>query len=203
MLARHQRLERLEIWMDSEWDQMFARQQQRAFLLPDWLVALDLAPGECVLDVGAGTGFFSLQVAALVGPGGRVYAVDRSPEALAYIERLQAEQGLRQIHRVTADAAQMPPADDRIDAALLTMVLHHADDPAVLIAHVATLLPPGARLVIAEFHPDGPGETGPTREARIAPAQVESWCRAGGLEVVATRRQSPEHYFVAARVPAA
>jgi hypothetical protein len=96
----------------------------------------------------------------------------------------------------------MPPVDDHVDAALLTMVLHHADDPAALIAHVSSLLPLGARLVVAEFHPDGPSETGPAPERRIAPAQVESWCSAGGLEVVATQRQSPEHYFVAAHVPA-
>jgi ubiquinone/menaquinone biosynthesis C-methylase UbiE len=188
--------------MESEWDRMFARQQQRAFLLPDWLVALDLVPGARVLDAGAGTGFFSLQVAALVGPGGRVYAVDRSPEALAYLERLRTEQRLSQIRCITADAAQLPPIEDHLDAALLTMVLHHAGDPAALIAHVATLLPPGARLVIAEFDPDGPGEVGPEPARRIAPAQIAAWCRAAGLEIMATQRQSPEHYFLAARVPA-
>lgn len=189
--------------MDSEWDQMFARQQQRAFLLPDWLAGLELAPGDCVLDIGAGTGFFSLQVAALVGPTGRVYAVDRSPDALAYLERLQVEGAVSQIRCIMADAAQLPPIDDRLDAALLTMVLHHADDPAALVAHVATLLAPGARLVIAEFDPEGPGDVGPAREARLAPDDVESWCRAAGLDVLATSRQSPEHYFIAARVPAA
>jgi ubiquinone/menaquinone biosynthesis C-methylase UbiE len=181
------------------WEQVFARQAQRAGLIDAWIDALDLEAGDRVLDVGAGPGFVSLALAERVGPGGTVYAVDRSADALAHLERLQGARGIGQIARITGDAAALDPACIRPDAALVTMVLHHADDPAAILRSVARSLPPGAPVVIGEFHPDGPCTGGPPRAERLAPAQVRAWCEQAGLDVTAYRRQTPEHYALVAK----
>ena len=181
------------------WDEVYARQMQRAGLVADWMDALHLEPGDRVLEVGAGPGYVSLALADRVGPGGLVYAVDRSPEALAYLERLQKERGVRQIRRLVADAAALDGTELRADSALVTMVLHHADDPAGILRNLHRLLPPHALIVVAEFHPAGPCEHGAPRASRIAPEQVEVWCEGAGFSLLDYRRQSPEHYFVVAR----
>jgi ubiquinone/menaquinone biosynthesis C-methylase UbiE len=183
------------------WAEVYARQEKRAPLAEAWMDALRLKPGDRVLDVGAGPGCVSLALAARVGRGGTVYAVDRSAEALAYLERLQEERGVPQIRRIEADAAAFAPSDLTLDAALVTMVLHHAEDPLGILRSVARLLRPGARAVVGEFDPEGPCEVGPPREHRIAPEQIGAWCEAAGLALVEQRQQSPEHYMVVVQRP--
>jgi len=181
------------------WDEVYARQMQRAGLVADWMDGLHLKPGDRVLEVGAGPGYVSLALADRVGPGGLVFAVDRSAEALAHLERLQKERGVRHIRRLVADAAALDGADVRADAALVTMVLHHADDPTGILRNLHRLLPPHALVVMAEFHPAGPCEHGAPRASRLAPGQVGAWCESAGFSVLRYRRQSPEHYMLVAR----
>jgi len=178
------------------WDDVYARQVQRADLVGAWLDALRLGPGQRVVDVGSGPGFVSLHAARRVGPEGLVYAIDRSAEALAYLERLQREQGITQIHRVVADAATLNTETLQVDAALVTMVLHHADDPRGVLRTVARVVVPGGRVVIAEFHPDGPCQVGPPCEHRLAPDLVLDWCCAEGFRRLGEWRQTPEQYML-------
>jgi len=178
------------------WDQVYERQMQRAPLVGDWMDALRLKRGDHVLDVGAGPGYVSFLLAERVGASGRVYAVDTSAEALAYLARLQTERGLANIESLLGDAATLAPGGRRADAALIAMVLHHADDPAAVVRNVARWLKPAGLAVIAEFHPDGPCEHGPPREHRLAAGQLATWCDAAGFVSLGERRQSPEHYMM-------
>jgi ubiquinone/menaquinone biosynthesis C-methylase UbiE len=180
------------------WDEIYARQALRAPLIEGWIAAVRLGPGDRVLEVGSGPGFVSQALAARVGRQGIVYAVEKSAEALAYLERLQREQDLPQIRRVHADAAICEPAERNLKAALVTMVLHHADDPAAILRGAARWLAPGGRMAIGEFDPAGPCEKGPPRGHRLALETVRGWCEDAGLAVLEVRHQTPEHYLVVA-----
>ena len=57
-------------------------------------------------------------------------------------------------------------------------------------------IPPGAPVVIGEFHPEGPCLDGPPREHRLEPEKIQQWCEHAGLSVIGYRRQTPEHYVV-------
>ena len=124
------------------WDEVYARQVKRASLVGEWMDALHLKSGDRLLEIGAGPGYVSLMLADRVGPAGTVYAVDRSADALAYLQRLQKERGVSNIERLVADAATLELAGVHVHSALVTMVLHHADDPAGIIRNVARLLRP-------------------------------------------------------------
>lgn len=185
------------------WGEVYARQQQRAFLLPAWMEALHLGAGDHVLDLGAGPGYVSLQIASHVGPTGLVYAVDREPEAIAYLQERLRRDGVTNVHCVIADVLQFSLGDVNDDdddvemsAVLLAMMLHHCDDPAALIGRLTRLVPADARAVIAEFHPDGPAHSGPPRDARFSPELIEQWCQQAHLHVVDYTRQSEEHYML-------
>jgi len=179
-------------------EQMFARQALRAELVPDWVEALQLNPGARVLDVGSGPGFVSFILADRVGPSGLVYAVDRSADFLAYLAARQDERGIDHIRPIVADAATFDLTDLPMDSALIAMVLHHTADPAGILRNVARFLAPGGRLVIAEFHPEGPCEIGAARERRLSPDTVRAWCDDAGFSTVEVRRQTPEHYMLVA-----
>lgn len=187
------------------WAEVYKRQEMRAGLVEEWLEALALQPGGRVLDMGSGPGFVSLALAGRVGVGGVVYAIDRSAEALAYLEGLQRERGVAQIQRVTADAAALEPADFPAnlpaDAAMISMVLHHADDPPGILRNVERMIVPGGRVLVAEFHPEGPCEQGPPQEHRISPERIQAWCQDAGLAVQDNRRQTPESYMILAQRP--
>ncbi len=178
------------------WQEVFVRQHQRAFLLPAWFEGLHLHAGDHVLDLGAGPGYVSLQMATLVGSTGLVYAVDRDAEALAYLQEVMQRQQVANIRCIVADVLSLHIEDKQVSAVLLSMMLHHSDDPAALIGKLTGLLPSDGRAVIAEFHPDGPAHSGPPREARLAPELLEGWCQQAGLRVVYYARQSEEHYML-------
>lgn len=180
------------------WDAVYARQAGRADLMPAWFDALGLKAGDRVLDVGSGPGYVSFALAERVGPKGIVYAVDRSREALAHLERVQEERNIAQIRSIAGDVGTLTRQDVAADSALVTMVLHHADDPAAVLRHVRQLMPLHARVVVAEFHPQGPCEGGAPREHRLAPEEVQAWCEAAGFKVLDYRRQSAEHYMLLA-----
>lgn len=182
-----------------DWDEVFARQHLRAGLIGDWMDALHRRSGTRVLDTGAGPGYVSLVLAQRVGSDGLVCAVDLSADALAYLGRLQDERGVSQIKRIVADAATLDLEGLRLDSALISMVLHHASDPPGILTNVSRLLQTGAPVVVAEFHPEGPCETGPPRGDRIAPEQIRTWCKAAGFAVLAYRRQTNEHFMLALR----
>ena len=178
------------------WAEVYARQEKRAHLMVAWMDGLRLKPGDRVLEVGSGPGFVTIALADRVGRAGAVYAVDKSAEALAYLERLQNKRALPQIRRILADAARLDHAEFSADSALISMVLHHAEDPAGILRRVAELLPARAPIVVAEFHPEGPSEQGPPADHRIDPQALRAWCESAGLEVIEYRRQSPEHYML-------
>jgi ubiquinone/menaquinone biosynthesis C-methylase UbiE len=85
---------------------------------------------------------------------------------------------------------------DHIDGALVTMLLHHCEDPAALLRNVSRLLPAGARAVVAEFDPGGACLEGPPREERLAPDQVGAWCEDVGLRVRWEQEQSRDCYML-------
>ncbi len=178
------------------WDEVLRRQVGRGHLVPAWLDALELRPGQCVLDVGSGPGYVSQRVAERVGPRGKVLALDRAPETLPYLERLRTDAGLAWVRPLIGEAADLDLGGERIDAALVTMMLHHADDAAGLLRHVAGWLAPGVRAVVAEFDPAGPCTSGPPEEHRVAATQVRAWCEQAGFTCLDTRQQTDEHYFL-------
>jgi ubiquinone/menaquinone biosynthesis C-methylase UbiE len=184
------------------WQEVYARQEKRAELLPDWLDALQVKPGDHVLDIGAGPGYVSLVLAERVGPAGMIYAIDRSAEALAFLARLQEERGVAQIKRIVGDAAKLESNEPPGDSALVTLVLHHADEPEAILRSVHRLLRPGARTLIGEFHPDGPCKIGAPKQHRLAPDIVRGWCEASGFSIASYRRQTPEHYRLVVERPA-
>lgn len=138
--------------------------------------------GQTLLDLGCGPGFASLDLAYLVGPRGRVLAVDGSQRYLASLGRMRDALGLAQIEPRHADLHALELAPASLDGAFARWVLCFLSDPERVVAAVARALKPGASFVVLDYYRYGQMALSPHSPAmdRVARAVEESWRRAGG-----------------------
>jgi len=108
--------------------------------------ALGAAPGERILDVGCGPGFYVAELLGEVLPGGQVVGVDASPAMLAISARRCA--GQRGAGFAAADVGALPVTEASFDAALCVQVLEYVTDVAAALAGLHRVLRPGGRLVV-------------------------------------------------------
>ena len=118
------------------------RPERHALMRPrDLLQAAGITEGMTVVDIGCGTGFFTLPAAELVGPTGRVLALDIAP---AMLDFLRDRKPPPHVDVLPCDESTFPITDDTADLVVLSLVLHEAVDPHRFLADIARLLRPGA-----------------------------------------------------------
>jgi ubiquinone/menaquinone biosynthesis C-methylase UbiE len=111
-------------------------------------------PGERLLEIGPGTGYYTLDMAEWVGPSGTVEIFDLQQEFLDHVSRRAAERGLQNVVPTQGDATALPFADASIDAVALTAVLGEIPDPVAALREIRRVLKPGGRLVVGELFGD-------------------------------------------------
>jgi ubiquinone/menaquinone biosynthesis C-methylase UbiE len=128
---------------------------RRALISPRRLAnRLPLRPDSTVLEVGPGSGYFSVELARRV-PEGHLHLVDIQPEMLRKARTKLQAHGLRNISFTTIDAgAGFPFAPARFDIAVLVSVLGEVTNPGACLLAVFDVLRPGATLAIHESVPD-------------------------------------------------
>jgi arsenite methyltransferase len=107
--------------------------------------ALGAAPGEQIVDVGCGPGFYVAELLEEVGAAGRVVGIDASPAMLALAARCCA--GRDNAGFLAANVTSLPVTGAGFDAALCVQVLEYVPDVAAALAGMHRALRPGGRLV--------------------------------------------------------
>ncbi len=131
-------------------------------------------PGERVLEIGVGTGYYSLDLANWLGDEGRLELFDLQQEFLDHTMKRAGERGLANLVATRGDATALPHADDSFDAVVLTAVLGEIPDQDAAIREIARVLRPDGRLVVGELFGD-PHFT--------APGALERRAQAAGLRL--------------------
>ncbi len=111
-------------------------------------------PGERILEVGPGTGYYALPVAGLLAPGGTLDVVDVQPKMLEHTLREAERRGLSNVVPTEADARSLPYPDASFDAAYLVTVLGEIPDQDAALRELRRVLVPGGRLVVGELFGD-------------------------------------------------
>jgi SAM-dependent methyltransferase len=136
-----------------QFDQSMVEALERLYATRDVLrrralvrAALDAQPGDRVLDVGCGPGFYVAELLDALGPGGSVVGVDRSRDMLAVAARRVEGKANVEFHEGAATA--LPIADESVDRALSVQVFEYIDDVPAALREIRRALRPGGRLVL-------------------------------------------------------
>ena len=113
------------------------------------LKSMGIKPGDKVLEIGCGPGFFTLPAAQILGPQGRVVALDVNPFAVDYVTDKLAKRNIEKAKAVHANASDTGLSDDSIDLAFFIGVPHVSGGLGPVVKELRRVLRPTGRIA---FH---------------------------------------------------
>lgn len=150
---------------------IITRERLRSVLRP--------AAGERVLEIGPGTGYYTIDMAGWTGPEGRIEIFDLQQEFLDHTAARAAERGLANVVPTQGDATRLPYEDASMDAVVLTAVLGEIPDPVAALREIRRVLRTDGRLVVGELFGDPHFTTRATLEREAAEAGLAVRERSG------------------------
>ena len=181
----------------ADWLDRAERQQEED---PQFALRLmKVAEGSTVADIGAGSGYYTVRLARLVGPKGRVYANDLQQGMLDLLKRRVERERLANVELVlgTESDPRLPPAS--LDMALMVDVYHEFSQPQAMLRRIREALKPDGRLILLEYR--GEDAWIPIRpEHKMTVAQAKLEVEAEGFTLASVNSRLPwQHLLVFAR----
>lgn len=134
------------------WANMFNREAKAQS--KEVLDNLPIHCGDAIADIGAGGGFYTVQLAKLTGPSGRIYAVETNRSRLSPIKKLVEENQLHNVKIILAKPEGSPLPADSCHLIFMRNVFHHIEHPVSYFAHLLAALRPDGRLAIIDWDAD-------------------------------------------------
>lgn len=150
---------------------VITRERLRSVLRPE--------PGERILEIGPGVGYYTLDMAEWVGPAGKVEIFDLQQEFLDHTTKRAVERGLENVVPTQGDATALPYEEASMDAVVLTAVLGEIPDPIAALREIARVLEPSGRLIVGELFGDPHFTTQASLKSQAAAAGLQWETRSG------------------------
>jgi ubiquinone/menaquinone biosynthesis C-methylase UbiE len=157
---------------------------------------LRIRKGATVADIGAGSGYFTIRMAKIVGPEGKVYASDIQPGMLNLLQQNVAKAKLANVVPVlgAADDPKLPA--DSVDLAIMVDVYHEFSEPQRMLQRIREALKPDGRLVLLEYRAEDP-DVPILRDHKMSKAQVKQEVEHEGFKQSRVYDDLPwQHLFI-------
>lgn len=128
----------------------FDNRLRRLFQNPARILCPYVGPGDNALDIGPGMGYFSIPLARLVGPTGRVIAIDIQEKMLAALARRAEKNGVSEIVRTHLATPESLGDHPKADFVLTFWMVHELPDQRPFLTQIFNLMKPGGRFLIVE-----------------------------------------------------
>ncbi len=179
------------------WLERADRQQQEG---TDVLLReLQLKPDDVVADIGAGTGYFSFRISALV-PQGRVLAVDIQPEMVEALSQKKTRLNAPNVEPVLGTTQNPNLPAGTVDLALIVDAYHEFDHPREMMRAIRQSLKPGGRVALVEYRAEDQ-KVPIKRIHRMSEEQARRELTALGFEFVRNNQALPQQHLLIFRKP--
>jgi ubiquinone/menaquinone biosynthesis C-methylase UbiE len=115
------------------------------------LKEVGIGQGFRVLDYGCGPGAYVAHTAELVGPTGKIYALDIHPFAIQRVTGIARKKGLANVETILSDCRTGVPGDS-VDVVLLYDIFHHLSQPDSVLQEIHRVLKPAGILSFSDHH---------------------------------------------------
>ncbi len=161
-----------------------------------------IQPGETVLDIGCGPGFFSMRFSKMVGPDGKIFAIDTNEKHLEFLATLISSTGAKNIETVRSKFDDVCVPEHSVDRAFmcsLYSVIYIVSMEQVkdrFIASIRKALKPGGKLIIVDNNAVVPEGVVPYHGSRIEPSLVIAQLSHYGFKLVNQQQIIPQRYLL-------
>ena len=169
--------------------------------IPEELLAgIGLSERQTVVDFGCGPGFLTVPAAKVVGPLGRVYAVDIEQRMLDVVEARAADAGVENVSAVLSPGGKTPLADGIADFVVCGLVIHDAPGPegrVELAREAGRMLRSSGRMLVIEWTP----QPGDDKSRRMTSEETTRVLLDAGFELDEPKPLGNRQYMIVARWP--
>ncbi len=158
------------------------------------LTNMQLKPNDVVVDLGAGTGYFSFPMAKRLTEG-KVIAVDIQPEMLAIIEKRKKQLKINNVETVKASESNPNLKPETVDVVLMVDAYHEFSHPYEVMTRIVAALRPGGRVVLVEYRGEDP-EVPIKLLHKMTEQQARKEMAAVGLNYVRTDKYLPQQHVL-------
>jgi ubiquinone/menaquinone biosynthesis C-methylase UbiE len=176
----------------------FLDSMQREHLMPpEALISqMPIQKNHTLLDVGAGSGFFTIPMAE--STSGKVYAMDPDARMLSVIESKAKEKGLTNIELIQDYIENISIQNNSVDFVMASLILHEVNSLKKALSNIFEVLKAGGHLLCLEYEKDDLIIEGPPMSIRIGSEELEKVLQLIGFEIVKKTKINDAIYTVLA-----
>ena len=176
----------------------FLDSKQRVSLIPPEVLIsqMPIQKNHTLLDVGSGSGFFTLPMAE--STSSKVYAMDPDRRMLSIIEEKAKEKRLNNIELIQDYLENLSLQNDSIDFVMASLILHEVSSLSKALSKIHEVLKTGGHLLCLEYEKDDLIIEGPPMSIRIASEELQKSLSLIGFKVVKKTKINDSIYTILA-----
>ncbi|MFQ6616937.1 MAG: class I SAM-dependent methyltransferase [Fidelibacterota bacterium] len=183
-----------------KWAERFENPERDQWQKPEEVIdILSFQGDETVVDIGSGTGYFSVRFAKVL-PRGKVYGADIEPDMVRYLNERAKKEDLPNLSSRLVDPDD-PGISEPVDVVFLCNTYHHIQDRVDYFGRLREDFRPGGRLVIVDFV-KGDLPVGPPDHMKLSPEAVISELSQAGYTLTQSSDVLPYQYILIFVLPA-